>query len=187
MRGVLLRLEGTRRQRNNRQMCKLRHQAQQTCRLNAAHDRHLHVHQYQINLVWMRHQPVNGFLTIAGKGHHGAVPVQNAARHFTVDVAVIHHQHPYALQRFPSQIRRCVFPQDIGLSGLIQRLIAVRNCFERHRKPELTALPQNAGQANLPAHQLDQLATNRQPKACPTKASGGRAVSLREGRKNSAL
>ncbi len=80
-------------------------------RLKTVNDRHLAIHEYQIEVAFF--PGINGLLSVDGRGDFAVHFFQQSLAHLDVDSVVIHQQHPHALKAFTNG-RFAEHPHDGG-------------------------------------------------------------------------
>ena len=133
----------------------------------AIHPRHAQIQQHQHDIVVFR-TPVQRRLTALDHRHRIAETAQHGARHFTIDVVVIHHQH---LLSTAERQRRVGVGLRLAHGGKRQRQLA----------PETGAFALAGVHAQTPSHQLHQSARDGQSQSGAAEAPRDRGIPLGEG------
>ena len=142
----------------------------------AAHHGHLHIHQHGVeraSLIVRTGDGGHSLLAVNGLFNLHAPTFENRHTDDHVHGVVLHHQHARACE----------------VSGSADRCHGLRRAGARQVQfhPEVGACAQLALHAHIAAHQLSQLAADRQPQTRAAVAPGGGFVALCKGAKDAGL
>ena len=149
-----------------------------SCRVVAVEDRHLHIHEHDVDGVRPGLQALERFLPVAGDRDLRALEFEDALRDVEVDVAVVDDEHAHAAQR--------VF------AGRSRRVLQRRECLRRGDRefqldPELAADARRTLQADLAAQEVGQPLDDGKPKPRAAEPPRDRRIGLSERREQERL
>ncbi len=181
---VAIGAEGARRHRDDGRRVELGHRADQARRLQAVHLGHLHVHQHQVIGASAHH--VDRDAAVVGHLHLQAHQPQQLGGQLLVDEVVVGDQHArVAMALHERLLHAAACRQPFVRRRRSLRLRARR--LQPGGEPEHAAAAGFALHADGAAHQLRQLARDRQAQSGAAEASRGRTVGLLERREQALL
>ena len=143
----------------------------QSGRLEAIHDRHLEIHQDNVEPTRGAGYGGNRLPTIVGHGNHHPNILQLFARHLSVDGVILHDKHPTT-----SQGRR-----DECRIDRLCRLNLFGSLAQGNGEHEDAPVARFALHPDFSSHQLDQPPGDAETQAGTAVAAGSGAVRLHEG------